>query len=720
MLWNDAANGGDGFTTSEYNAEKTEIQDLCTYLINTHPTKTFIILNWEGDNAIGGYGNITQQLWNNYVQWIQARAEGVRAAQTPSSKVYSGLEFVSLYKGETDNVWVDDDAPCGATTYADADEWNWVTANPDPASGSRHHQALYNAGLHQHYFGGASNPLVVGNGDSLFAYVYLDPAQPPSAVMLQWNDGIWDHRAYWGANLFPWGTNGTASRRYMGPLPPAGKWVRLEVPADQVGLNGSVVNGMAFSHHGGKAAWDRAGKVLRIPCGAPDPDPLKNRCVIDYVAPQVDVDYYSYSAYNSTNQKYTNTSFDLTSRLSSDINLAITKINKPGVVTPTNFILGEYGFWAPLASEKLRARHFQDLMIAVENVGISYAIHWQGIDDNLSQFPSNNPSLIPFAFHGGLVNGKNGVPYFAGNTFSTLLGLPAGGTLTPSYFTGGPTLVDRIFCSSNLPAISSWPNYITSFNLTNNPPTDLTNRLLVAFGKNFSPGTGIPGDVAHASNRVHIIQGGRQFILPNPNDTYWYESPNADSNGAFQINATMPPGLRPSYAVAYVKNASGFTSDSRTITISCNTCPTLGSGSPPGPNVPGIISWPNYNQIFKLPGPGNNPQDYYDSLLVIKGERFSPGNGNDWTNPRNRVYVFQHQTTGDRLWVLPDATNNFAWYESPSPVETVNGNPVYQINVPLPRGLEAGQALVWVVNNGGYEISGGLPSADQGIPIRYR
>ncbi|HZS08564.1 MAG TPA: hypothetical protein VFD58_27270 [Blastocatellia bacterium] len=40
------------------------------------------------------------------------------------------------------------------------------------------------------------------------------------------------------------------------------------------------------------------------PCGTPvsDPvreDPLKNRCVLDYVAPRVNVDYYSYSAYQS-------------------------------------------------------------------------------------------------------------------------------------------------------------------------------------------------------------------------------------------------------------------------------------------------------------------------------------------------------------------------------------------------------------------------------------
>lgn len=78
--------------------------------------------------------------------------------------------------------------------------------------------------------------------------------------MLQWNDGGWNARAYWGANLVNWGWDGTASRRYMGPLPATGQWVRLEVPASAVGLEGKTLNGMAFTLYDGKAIWDKAGK----------------------------------------------------------------------------------------------------------------------------------------------------------------------------------------------------------------------------------------------------------------------------------------------------------------------------------------------------------------------------------------------------------------------------------------------------------------------------
>ena len=78
--------------------------------------------------------------------------------------------------------------------------------------------------------------------------------------MLQWNDGSWNHRAYWGANNISYGVDGTESRYYMGDLPTVGEWVRLEVPASLVGLEGSTLNGMAFTLYDGLATWDHASK----------------------------------------------------------------------------------------------------------------------------------------------------------------------------------------------------------------------------------------------------------------------------------------------------------------------------------------------------------------------------------------------------------------------------------------------------------------------------
>lgn len=168
---------------------------------------------------------------------------------------------IEQYLPTLQTVWVEDDVPTNAVAVGDTDGWNWVTTNPTPLSGTRSHQSSVNAGLHQHYFHATPNTLTINTGDILTAYVYLDPLNPPSTVMLQWNDGSWEHRAYWGQdNMTTWGTNGTASRYPMGPRPELGKWVRLEVPAARVGLEGRTLNGMAFTLYGGRATWDRAGK----------------------------------------------------------------------------------------------------------------------------------------------------------------------------------------------------------------------------------------------------------------------------------------------------------------------------------------------------------------------------------------------------------------------------------------------------------------------------
>ena len=163
--------------------------------------------------------------------------------------------------GGSEIVWMEDAVPPGAVLYGD-EPWSWVSANPAPFSGSLAHQSALRTGRHQHHFNDvpAVNQLAVSAGDVLFTYIYLDPANMPSEIMLQWNDGTWEHRAYWGANSIAWGVDGTVSRRYMGPLPAGGQWARLEVPANLVGLEGRSVKGMAFTLYNGRATWDKTGK----------------------------------------------------------------------------------------------------------------------------------------------------------------------------------------------------------------------------------------------------------------------------------------------------------------------------------------------------------------------------------------------------------------------------------------------------------------------------
>ncbi len=164
-------------------------------------------------------------------------------------------------------VWVDDALPSGAQPGADGgDGWTWVSSNPAPYSGTQAHESSIGSGLHEHYFTGATQPLTINAGDTLFTAVYIDPANVPSEIMLQWNDstGSWAHRAYWGDYLITYGANGSAGSYYMGPMPAAGQWTLLQIPASDVGLGGIGVDGMAFSEYNGRAVWDFSGDATSI------------------------------------------------------------------------------------------------------------------------------------------------------------------------------------------------------------------------------------------------------------------------------------------------------------------------------------------------------------------------------------------------------------------------------------------------------------------------
>jgi len=210
---------------------------------------------WEARDQQPAFGSTyTISPVNNGPQWVEAEVEWPDGRRVFAASTFTANSPVIK--------WVNGAVPVGGVTSADGgDGWTWVTSNPTPYSAPAVHQSNVAAGIHDHSFANATAPLVVATGDSLFAWVYLDPANVPSEVMLTWNDGSAEHRAYWGANQILWGTNGTAGQFYAGPLPAAGQWVRLVVPASAVGLEGSTVTGMCFALFDGRASWDVAGKA---------------------------------------------------------------------------------------------------------------------------------------------------------------------------------------------------------------------------------------------------------------------------------------------------------------------------------------------------------------------------------------------------------------------------------------------------------------------------
>jgi hypothetical protein len=182
-----------------------------------------------------------------------------------ADQAFTPWDIACLHTAPTDQdeTWIDDALPAGAIPTPAEDGWNWISANPRPYRGTTCHQSALIAGEHQHYVTMPGQCYLVNRGDTLFTYVYLDPANPPTEVMLQWYDPLagWDHRAFWGEDQIAWGNAGTASRCHVSDLPSTGQWVRLEVPARAVGLEQAAVQGFAFTLFNGRAAWDYTGKT---------------------------------------------------------------------------------------------------------------------------------------------------------------------------------------------------------------------------------------------------------------------------------------------------------------------------------------------------------------------------------------------------------------------------------------------------------------------------
>jgi hypothetical protein len=150
-------------------------------------------------------------------------------------------------------------------------------------------------------------PFLAARGDKIVQYVDLPKGNKVDCLILMVRaDGLWRHHAVWGnfnhqaftdsgvrmwlakdMHQMSWGSLGigfcgpeghdlkhpmllkhtfTAPQFHkLGDLPPAGQWVRLEVPVEALGLTGKLVDGFAFISKGSKVWWartllERAGK----------------------------------------------------------------------------------------------------------------------------------------------------------------------------------------------------------------------------------------------------------------------------------------------------------------------------------------------------------------------------------------------------------------------------------------------------------------------------
>lgn len=121
-----------------------------------------------------------------------------KEAKAELEKVISGYEYAEPDESEVNEnandepkefVWIDEDTvPVGAKKEQ---VWKYVQGKDEPVNTGRYSRLQQtNGGMVQHFFTGAQ-PLKAQSKDRLFAYVYMDSKNPPSQLMLQFNDGSW-------------------------------------------------------------------------------------------------------------------------------------------------------------------------------------------------------------------------------------------------------------------------------------------------------------------------------------------------------------------------------------------------------------------------------------------------------------------------------------------------------------------------------------------------
>lgn len=183
-------------------------------------------------------------------------------------------------------------------------DWLWSTKLKDQGRAAHTGTALwsrfhpYMQDYYSHFYKD-DRPVRVKKGDTIVQYVYLPAAsKAENIILMARGNGEWRYHATWGdfnhgqftdsgvrmwmakdMHQMSWGSLAigfcgpeghdpknpkllqytfTADQFHrLGNLPATGAWVRLEVPVDQLGLDGKVVDGFAFISKGAKVLWER-------------------------------------------------------------------------------------------------------------------------------------------------------------------------------------------------------------------------------------------------------------------------------------------------------------------------------------------------------------------------------------------------------------------------------------------------------------------------------
>ena len=118
---------------------------------------------------------------------IAAIRQTITAAVVKATAAYDGKADAN--QGEVvqrgDFVWIDDAVPRRSPQGDGA--WEFVARPDHPVASGQSALRIAAQGLKQRFFDNAGRKLKVGEGDTLFAHVFIDPLNPPKEIMLQWH-----------------------------------------------------------------------------------------------------------------------------------------------------------------------------------------------------------------------------------------------------------------------------------------------------------------------------------------------------------------------------------------------------------------------------------------------------------------------------------------------------------------------------------------------------
>ncbi|MEP7270579.1 MAG: hypothetical protein ABI882_03705 [Acidobacteriota bacterium] len=282
------------------------------------------------------------------------------------------------------------------------------------------------------------------------------------------------------------------------------------------------------------------------PCGEPveDPvhqDPFANRCVIDFVAPRVSVDYYSYSAWQTTGPADLNPVPGLAAALKADVRLAVALVRtRRPEVTEANFIIGEFGFERSFYGECRAAMLLREVFSALEGqdaLGISYAIYWQIIDNQILY------GVLDQRF-GLFRTGASGIA-------ATRLGVAFRASLD-----GSPEPVLPSCSSIVRPPVAS--GVVDAATLEPRFRLNPDSVLAITSDAPFSA----------AGNTVRFIQPALDVAITGASGGSFSESPD-------RITAGLPAARHPGSAWVFVTNADGVDSNGQELSLECANCPQI-------------------------------------------------------------------------------------------------------------------------------------------------